>query len=142
MPFVLSTLANLQTCACSSLKVMLRRSPGSPSKMMAVLSPRHARSDNLINQVQLNMPHQAPDIKAIDSGDRTGRAAAPALLAMAKHLYVVKAFSEFFMVTHSSFRPSKSFYFKIRISNFETRNKFQTQMVKTKSLRRCIHWKD
>ncbi len=43
------------------------------------------------------MPHQAPDVKAIDPGDRAGRAAATALLTVAKHFNIVKAFGKLFI---------------------------------------------
>jgi hypothetical protein len=46
------------------------------------------------------MPYQAPYVKPVDPGDRAGRTASPALLTVAKHLDVIKALGEFFIIRH------------------------------------------
>jgi hypothetical protein len=57
-------------------------------------SPGMRGLSNFPNQIQLDVPHDSPDVETVFASDRARRAAAAALLTRSEHTHIAKFFCQ------------------------------------------------
>jgi hypothetical protein len=62
--------------------------------------PWKRRVSNLIDEIELNMSKDTPDVKVINTRDRACRTTTPALFTGLKHLYMIKIYFKHRILVH------------------------------------------